>query len=275
MFFTSRAFNAWIIDTRASDHITGNKSILHELSSPLSRPIVTLANDTTSHIESVGTAKVTDSLSLSSILYIPKFPFNLLFISKLTRSLNYIVMFFPDHYVFRRLRCRGRLAHDVNMEVCMVPVQLHVLAISLRDLHRRFGHPTLQVLKKLALELGQLLFLECESCQMSKHHRVPYLLRVNNKVDPPFELVHSDIWGPCPVNLTIDFKNLIIFVDDFSRLEAFYISQTLCNEIKNQFDMSVHILRIDNVKKILSLSFIHFMSDIGSSHLTSCLYTPQ
>jgi len=43
------------------------------------------------------------------------------------------------------------LTHDVNMEFCitwrLVPVWLFVLA-------RRFGHPTLQVLKKLVPELG-------------------------------------------------------------------------------------------------------------------------
>jgi len=64
---------------------------------------------------------------------------------------------------------------------------------SLRDLHRQFGVPTLLVLNKLVPELGQLSSIECESCQTGKHHRVPYSLRVNKRVDHPFELVHSDI----------------------------------------------------------------------------------
>ena len=55
-----------------------------------------------------------------------------------------------------------------------------------------FNYLTLQVLKKLVLELGQVSSLECESCQMSKH-RVPYLLRVDKRVDHSFKLVHSDI----------------------------------------------------------------------------------
>jgi len=53
---------------------------------------------------------------------------------------------------------------------------------------------------------------------MGKHYRVPYPLRVNKRVDHPFELVHLDIWGPCLVSSTLDFKYFIIFVDDFSRV---------------------------------------------------------
>ena len=68
--------------------------------------------------------------------------------------------------------------------------------------------------------------LECELSQMGKHHHVPYLLRVNKRVDHPFELVHSDIWGPCPFSLTLDFKYFIIFVDDFSRVTWLYLMKS-------------------------------------------------
>ena len=76
-----------------------------------------------------------------------------------------------------------------------MPVQLEMLALFfLRDLQHRFDHPTLQVLKKLIPELGQVSFLECESCQMSKQYCVHYPLRVKNeRVDHPFELIHCDI----------------------------------------------------------------------------------
>jgi len=111
----------------------------------------------------------------------------------------------------------------------------------------------LQVLKKLVLELGQVSSLERESCQMSKH-RVPYLLRVNKMVHHSFKLVHFDIWGPCPVSSTLGFKYFNMFVDGFSRVtwlylmknrsEALSIFQTFYNEIKNQFNMPVHLCEL-------------------------------
>ena len=64
----------------------------------------------------------------------------------------------------------GGLYHP---ETSLSPVAC-VSSTSMRDLHRRFSHPTLQVLKKLVSELGQVSSFECESCQMGKHHHVSY-----------------------------------------------------------------------------------------------------
>jgi len=99
--FTFRAPNTYVIDTGAFDDMTESKGILHDMSSPLSLPIVTSANCTSSRAESVSTAKVATSLPLSSVFYIPKFLFNVITISTLTRSLNYSMMFFLYHYVFK------------------------------------------------------------------------------------------------------------------------------------------------------------------------------
>ena len=58
----------------------------------------------------------------------------------------------------------------------------------------------LYVLRKLVPELSQVSSLELESCQMDKDHCVSYPLRVNKRADHSFELVHSGIWGLCPVS---------------------------------------------------------------------------
>jgi len=39
--------------------------------------------------------------------------------------------------------------------------------------------------------------------------------------------------------------------------------------------MSIHTLQTDNVKKILSSTFMNFMYNTGTSNQTSCPYTPQ
>ena len=46
--------------------------------------------------------------------------------------------------------------------------------------------------------------------------------RVNKRVSALFELVHSDVWGPCPVLSPIGFKYFITFVNDFSRVTCLY-----------------------------------------------------
>lgn len=98
--FTSRVLNIWIINTGASNHMTRNKYVLHDLFSTLSLPTITLENGTASRIESVGTTKNISSLPFSYVFYTPKFPFILSSIRELTQSLNYSIIFFPDYCVF-------------------------------------------------------------------------------------------------------------------------------------------------------------------------------
>lgn len=67
---------------------------------------IPLANGTTSHVEILGTTTMATSLPLSYVFYITNFPVNLLSISKLTKflnSLNYSVMFFPNHPTFQEI----------------------------------------------------------------------------------------------------------------------------------------------------------------------------
>jgi len=41
---------------------------------------------------------------------------------------------------------------------------------------------------------------------------------MNKLVTSGFELVHSDVWGPCPIELKFTFKYIVTSVDNFSRM---------------------------------------------------------
>ncbi|MCR2848207.1 GAG-pre-integrase domain-containing protein, partial [Weizmannia coagulans] len=62
------------------------------------------------------------------------------------------------------------------------------------ELHCRLGHPSISMLKKVYPQFSSLASLDCESCHLAKHHRLPSHPRVHKRVDTPFELVHSDVW---------------------------------------------------------------------------------
>ena len=74
--------------------MTGTSSLLSDLEQSSILPNVTLADGSAITVSGLGTANLSPNLSLSSILYIPDFPFNLLLISKLTNILNCAVIFF-------------------------------------------------------------------------------------------------------------------------------------------------------------------------------------
>ena len=77
--------------------------------------------------------------------------------------------------------------------------------VILFELHCRLSHPSLSLLKKLYPQFASLSSFNRESCQYAKLHRVHLSPRVNNQASAPFELVHSDVWGPCSVVSSIGF----------------------------------------------------------------------
>ena len=59
--------------------------------------------------------------------------------------------------------------------------------------------------------------LSCESCQLGKHTHVSFPKRLNNRAKSPFELVHTDVWGPCRTASTLGFQYFVTFTDDYFR----------------------------------------------------------
>ena len=81
----------------------GNPSLFSTFQSHISLSNVTLADGSTSCVLGSGTVNPTPLLSLSSVLSLPKFSFNLISVSKLTRALNCCISFFLDHCLFQDL----------------------------------------------------------------------------------------------------------------------------------------------------------------------------
>ena len=86
------------------------------------------------------------------------------------------------------------------------------------EAHCRLGHPSLPVLKKLCPQFDNLPSLDCESCHFAKHYRSSLGPRINKRVESLFELIHSDVWGPCPITCKTGFRYFVTFVGDFSRM---------------------------------------------------------
>ena len=109
--------------------------------------------------------------------------------------------------------------------------------------------------------------------------------RINNRASTPFELVHPDVWGPCPVVSLTGFQYFVMFVDDYSRTTWLYLMKNCSElfshfrafyvEIHIQFHVYVQNLRSDNAKEYLSELFQSFMFQNNILHQTSCVETPS
>ena len=282
----SSASRPWVIDSGATDHMTGVSGIFSEFHESSSN--VTLADGSVSTVKGVGTVPLTPSLSLSSVMYLPSFPFNLMSVSHLTKAYNCSVTFYPDSCVFQDLKTKktiGRGHVSEGLYVFEDSTRMACSAVTPLQVHCRLGHPSLASLKKLDPQFHSLGSLECQSCQFGKLHRTSFFPRVNKQASQPFALVHSDVWGSCPVTSKLGFKYFVTFVDDYSRATWLYLMRNrselfsnfcaFVNEVQTQFSLPVRVLRSDNAKEYFSKPFSDFMTHRGILHQSSCSDTPQ
>ena len=79
----------------------GTSGLLSDLKQSSILPNVTLADGSATTVFGLGTANLSPNLSLSYVLYIPDFPFNLFLISKLTKLLNCAAIFLSTNCIFQ------------------------------------------------------------------------------------------------------------------------------------------------------------------------------
>uniref|UniRef100_A0A2N9HBF7 Integrase catalytic domain-containing protein n=1 Tax=Fagus sylvatica TaxID=28930 RepID=A0A2N9HBF7_FAGSY len=247
---------SWVIDSGASDHMTGNSSLLSHTSSPCSPSFVTVANGTKTPVQGKGTVTTSD-LTLSDDL-------------KTKRMIGGGFVKDGLYYFQPSSTSIPSALHSTNS-----PYQWHC----------RLGHPSSVNLKHLVPTLPTFSNFNCETCELSKHHRATFKLRTDDPCLHPFELVHSDIWGPARTTGLCDARYFVTFIDDHSRLtwvyvlkdrsQLFSVFQSFYAEISNQFNAKLLAFRTDNAREYLDSAFQQFLESRGIIHQTSCVRTPQ
>ena len=252
-------------------------------------PTVTLANGSQTMAKGIGLAHSLPSLPLYFVLYAPECPFNLISINKITRTLNCSITF-SDKFVTLQNRSTGKTIGIGRESQGLYHLTSPSPAVCISTdapllIHSRLGHPSLSKFQKMVPRFSSLSSLACESCQLGKHTRVSFPKRLKNRAKSPFELVHTDVWGPCRTAPTLGFQYFVTFIDDYSRCtwlflmknreELFSIFQKFYAEIQTQFNISIRVLRSDNAREYFSTPFTSFMSQHGIIHQSSCAHTPQ
>ncbi|RVX07474.1 Retrovirus-related Pol polyprotein from transposon RE1 [Vitis vinifera] len=251
----------WILDSGASDHLSGNKDLFSSITTTSDLPTVTLANGSQTVAKGIG-------LALPCLLYLSLLSFILLNDRSTGKTIG----------IGRESQGLYHLTSDSSPAVC-ISTDAPLL------IHNRLGHPSLSKFQKMVPRFSTLSSLPCESCQLGKHTRVSFPKRLNNRAKSPFELVHTDVWGPCRTASTLGFQYFVTFIDDYSRCtwlflmknraELFSIFQKFYTEIQTQFNISIRVLRSDNAREYFSAQFTSFMSHHGILHQSSCAHTPQ
>jgi Integrase core domain/GAG-pre-integrase domain len=145
--------------------------------------------------------------------------------------------------------------------------------------HKRLGHPSDRILNSF-LNFPLNNYISCDICKLAKQTRLPFSLSIS-KSKAPFELIHSDVWGPAPTTSYNDFRYFVLFIDDFSRAtwlyllksksEVFQYFQEFVTLVENQFSTKIKIFRSDNGTEFVNNNFSQFLKNKGILRQTTCI----
>jgi transposase InsO family protein len=302
----------WLADSGATNHMTSDAQMLSNISPMSTSDSVQVGNGAQLPVTHFGNTKL-GSLILKNVLLIPELAAHLLSIYQLCKQNNCSVWF--DEFmciiqdkVLGKILFKGLSKHGLYP----IPFDLPLLQASSSSgssnapvavqnkaffgksvkhslWHQRFGHPSNEIVTAMLNKSGisSLHSSEssiCEPCLLGKFHKLPFSKSVSRS-QKPFELIHSDVWGPSPHSSIDGFRYFVLFIDDCTRFtwifpmknksEVFHYFQYLCALIQNQFSTSVKILRSDGGGEYMSSKFKEFLSLKGIIHQVSCPYTPE
>ncbi|KAK8962854.1 hypothetical protein KSP40_PGU018853 [Platanthera guangdongensis] len=273
----------WIVDSDATHHITPHQPAQY-LNSPYPQSI-TVANGATVPVSGSADLPLTSSISLRSALHVPSSPFNLLSVGRLTTDLDCSVIFTSSSFVIQDRRTqttigKGRLRNGLYL---LDDSPTILSSIPSTAWNCRLGHAPLPVLRRALPDVSFTPF-QCDSCILGKQTRSSFSSHCTRSA-APFDLVHSDIWGPFKIPSISGFRYFITFIDDHSRTTWLYllrdrselprVFRAFVLETRTQFHTTIKVLRTDNAREYTSHEFTALCSEFGILHQTSCAYTPQ
>jgi GAG-pre-integrase domain/Integrase core domain len=288
----------WIIDSGATDHMTYSAKDLVKTSKPRRMEIVN-ANGESHPVTAAGDVLFSSSLILPNTLLVPSLSTRLLSVGQICEELNCAVLMYPQFCIFQDLLTkevigrgtkRGRLYHLDDM----VTGKAHLSTGSSLNRkshiwmwHKRLGHPSFGYLRKLYPSLFSGYEHEtfsCVACIKAKSHRVHFSNSLNKRTNP-FDLIHSDVWGPSPVSSSSGNRWFVLFIDNCTRMtwlyvlktkdEVPYVFKTFFKMVRNQFGKMIKYLRSDNGGEFVNKVLRDFFNSQGIIHETSCIGTPQ
>jgi len=220
MHATTSPHSAWVVDSGASEHMTGDKSLFSNFSPCKTPQTVRIANGTRTKVVGTGIIYLSNTLILNSVLFVPDLDCSLISVSRLNRDLNCETKFLADSCVFQDLSTgkmigsaeyrAGLYILDVSLPSSHFVDHNYQSTYSLKSSsqsnkesaimmwHFRLGHPNFMYLKHLFPSLfinKNPNSFHCEVCQLAKHTRNTYAPR-QYQPSHPFTLIHGDIWGP-------------------------------------------------------------------------------
>ncbi|TPX43293.1 DNA-directed DNA polymerase [Synchytrium endobioticum] len=276
-----------LLDSGATTHITGDKSLFEGLVLGNHPPVVGLG-DAKHDVIGKGTIRMNNKLTLRDVSYAPNAGVSLISVRRLIADFGYSVLFDRD----------GGFVKDSTGNIILHAQVVHrnfvvsaFSAIHIENVnHLRLGHISsdrVESVEKLQVGLKPEAKSsnKCESCILAKGKRKTYKPKRCVSEKRPLDVVHSDVCGPF-VESIHGHRYYVTFTDGWSRMNWTYPIKRKSDVfdvfkgrfkplVENQADRKIKVLRTDRGGEYMSNEFTRYLQEQGIIHQTSSPYTPQ
>ncbi|KAE8663053.1 hypothetical protein F3Y22_tig00113123pilonHSYRG00166 [Hibiscus syriacus] len=296
--------NDWIVDSGCSNHMTGDKQKLQNLSEYNGGRVVVTADNSRLPITHISKTIVTpryntNQVQLQDVYHVPGMKKNLLSVAQLTSSGHYVLFGPQDVKVYRDVKItetptmEGRRLESIYVMSAESAYVDMTRKNETSDLwHMRLGHVSysklsVMVKKSMLKGLPQLdvrTDTVCTGCQYGKAHQLPYD-ESKFKAKEPLELVHSDVFGPVKQQSISGMRYMVTFIDDFSRYvwvffmkeksDTFSKFKEFRDSAEGEVGKKICCLRTDNGGEYRSNEFSQYLRECRIRHQYTCANTPQ
>ncbi|CAL1358011.1 unnamed protein product [Linum trigynum] len=310
----SRSSHSWHIDSAAFNHMTGSSSSFSSLC-PTSPLMLQVADGTCLPAKGIGDIDHS-RLSLKDTLYVPHLVPSLVSVGQLAEQGCKVVfdsrgcvvqdkntgreigrgtkvgrVFTLDSYYGSPAKGDGGASQrnprgaGGDSVACDFDNFCYSVKLSNWDLwHRRLGHPhsarLLDMFKQNLLSGSSVCdSSDCVHCIQAKLSHQSFTASTTVYSDP-FDLVHTDLWGPSPVTSRVGFRYFALFVDHATRFAWVYflrhksdllkVAKEFLQMVKTQFGKMVKVIRSDPGGEFVSGPLQEVFKECGILPQQSC-----
>lgn len=169
-----------------------------------------LPNGATVSISHIENLTLNSSVTLTNVLCVPTFSYNLLYISKLLQNTPYQVTFldtkcYLQDHTWKKAFVLGKEEPILYMLTDIIPKNASSVLFSSQPMdhfvastigmdmwHARMGHKPAALINKLSISCKSKVLDVCGSCCLAKQHTLPFL-DITHISENLFDLVHVDL----------------------------------------------------------------------------------
>ena len=280
--------DTWILDSGASQHMTGRRELF---STYASMPATTIEMADSHTLTAVGKGTVclaiadtenrASTLTLSDCWHVEGMHKNLLCFARLVKAgarLTFndkgCLVKGPegaDAFLIPEQGCIYALQAKSSIPTAVGAAATTTATCPLALWHQRLGHlneADILKLNKLATGISVTGSLGmCDTCSLCKATRASFPKGVATRATEPLDLVHSDVWGPMSPPTNSGCRYFVSFIDDNTRM-------TRVRLMKQKLEVTPHYKDFDAEtstflrRPIKSLSIAQLRSDPGGEYMS-------